>query len=190
MYERGERLPGVDFLARFSEELEIPFEELLSERLLSSADPCARERAGQSAGGRGSPEYVPVQHVRSSATGEPRESAPPPVAFSRDWLRGELGLGAEQLGYLEMEGDAMEPTLRTGAQLLVDCTGSERTNWEGIYVLNMAGELLVKRLQRLPDHRIKVSSDNPAYEDFVLPVGEGEAEPDVMGQVVWVGRRV
>jgi phage repressor protein C with HTH and peptisase S24 domain len=112
------------------------------------------------------------------------------LAFSRDWLASELGLEPARAAYLEMEGDAMEPTLRPGACLLVDRSVGERGSWEGIYALYLDGELLVKRLQRLPDRRIKVSCDNPAYEDFLLPLEGSEPQLEVVGQVVWVGRRL
>lgn len=190
MYERGERLPGVDFLARFSRDLEVSFDDLLAERLLSSPEPAAQAFAAAPQGEAGAG-YLPVPLLRAGGQGEEAPGGPAaPLAFSQDWLVKELGVEPGRAAYLEMDGDAMEPTLRAGSLLLVDCGAGERPGWEGICVLHLDGELLVKRVQRLPDRRIKVSSDNPAYEDFLLPLDGTDPELEVVGQVVWAGRRL
>ena len=133
---------------------------------------------------------VPQLDVRASAgagalTGE--ESTPSHLAFDPKWLRRIAG-DPKQLSMIRVEGDSMLPTLSDGDEILVDRgDGAERLR-DGIYVLRMEGALIVKRLALNPAaRRISVRSDNPAYPswDDCNP-----ADVDVIGRVVWVGRRV
>ena len=59
---------------------------------------------------------------------------------------------------------------------------------DGLYVLRLDGMLLVKRLAISPAaRRVSILSDNPAYP------GWSDCDPaavDVVGRVVWVGRRL
>ena len=59
----------------------------------------------------------------------------------------------------------------------------------GIYVLEVEGERLVKRIQRRLDGSIVLISDNASYERDYVPA-EGVAAVKVVGRVVWVGGRV
>ena len=75
----------------------------------------------------------------------------------------------------------MEPTIKATELLLVDRASTRPA--DGIYVLRLEGNLLVKRLQCLPGGQIKVSSDNPAYEPFIVRMDDG-ADFAILGRVV------
>jgi len=82
----------------------------------------------------------------------------------------------------------MEPTIRDGDLLLVD-TSQKDVVEDGIYVLHLNNHLLAKRLQRLHDGSIRISSDNPAYAEEVVTSGE-LSTLDIIGRAVWSGRRI
>ena len=128
--------------------------------------------------GEGSPEggssstdlvFVPQLPVRASAgAGAVVEQEQPAamLAFSRRWLR-EHGVSPSHASVITVWGDSMEPTLRDGDLVLVD-TGQNEPHREGIYVLRMGEDLLIKRLAFGLDH-ITIISDNPAIKDEVVP---------------------
>ena len=88
------------------------------------------------------------------------------LAISRRWLR-EHGVSPNHASVITVWGDSMEPTLRDGDLVLVD-TSQNQPRREGIYVLRMGEDLLIKRLAFGLDH-ITIISDNPAIKDEVVP---------------------
>lgn len=133
---------------------------------------------------------VTVYDVRASAgLGAAIEEENPvsSIAFRRDWLSQE-GLATSGLAAVTADGDSMEPTVKDGSLLLVDTAQSDLAG-NRIYVLRMDGHLYAKRLQRLTDGSIRVSSDNPAYADEVVDKDE-VSKLDIIGRVVWAGRRM
>jgi len=110
------------------------------------------------------------------------------IGFDATWLR-RLGLGgaAGRLSLIRVSGDSMAPTLADGDEILVDHDDGAGRLRDGIYVLRIEGALVVKRLAVGPGGRLNVRSDNEAYP------GWPDVEPgavDVVGRVVWVGRRL
>lgn len=112
------------------------------------------------------------------------------LAFKREWLRRELHARAADLYLIEVDGESMEPTLRPGDVILVDHRSAQAVPRDGIYVMRMDGSLLVKRLQRLPGRKVKVASDNNAYEPFELDIDAPGEDVSIIGRVVWTGRRM
>lgn len=107
----------------------------------------------------------------------------------RLWLDVERRPARKDRCLILMEGDSMEPTLRAGDILLVDCRDVTAQR-DGIYILRADNTLLVKRLQRLPGRRLKISSDNPAYVPFELDLKQQTDEFVIVGRAVGVGRRI
>ena len=66
----------------------------------------------------------------------------------------------------------------------------DREPREGIYVLRLDGQLIVKRVQRLPGSELFVTSTNPAYKPFTINLNNIPSDFDVVGKVVWYGRVV
>lgn len=110
------------------------------------------------------------------------------VLFRTDYLRHELGLDPRHLTVIQAKGDSMEPTIQSGDLLLVDLSQAHDAD-NAIYVLNVDGRLLVKRLAFRLDGTIRVLSDNPKYEAEVVKREDAEAFR-LVGRVVWSGGRV
>jgi phage repressor protein C with HTH and peptisase S24 domain len=105
------------------------------------------------------------------------------LAFSEDWVRNTLHRRPANLALLEATGDSMDPTIRDGDVLLVD-TSVRDIQSSRVYVLQVNGALLVKRIQVRLDGSLVVKSDNPSYEAEV--VRPDERNPlRIVGQVVW-----
>lgn len=133
---------------------------------------------------------IPRLEVRASAgpgalAGEERLNAH--LAFDAHWLR-RIAADPKLLSVIQVEGDSMLPTLAHGDEILVDRGDAAARLRDGIYVLRLDEALLVKRLAVNPVARlVTVKSDNPAYPSWPdCPTGD----MDVVGRVVWVGRRM
>jgi Peptidase S24-like len=103
--------------------------------------------------------------------------------------RSVRGLGnAGLLSMIKVSGDSMDPTLGDGDDILVDRSDAADRVRDGIYVLRFDGALNVKRIALNPEgRRFTVRSDNAAYPSWP------DCDPtriDIIGRVVWVGRRV
>ena len=110
------------------------------------------------------------------------------IAFDPAWLRRVARGAPDQLSIIRVAGDSMAPTLADGDDILVDRGDTAARLRDGIYVLRIEGALVVKRLALNPASRtVSIRSDNPAYPgwpDCDL------AAVDVVGRVVWAGRRI
>jgi phage repressor protein C with HTH and peptisase S24 domain len=109
------------------------------------------------------------------------------LAFRRDWLR-RIGVAPQAARALTARGDSMEPTIHDGDILLAD-TSVEHIVDNGIYVLVLAGLLLLKRVHPTRDGSVTLISDNPLYPQEIVPVHE---IPDlvVAGRIRWFGRSI
>ena len=104
------------------------------------------------------------------------------IRFSRRWLR-EMGLEGANLSAIRVEGDSMEPLLRSGDEIFVD---RNKRSGEGIFVVRIGDALHVKQVQASAPGRIALISANEAY----APIELAREEVEVIGRVVWKGGRV
>ncbi|MEO5351350.1 MAG: helix-turn-helix domain-containing protein [Magnetococcus sp. YQC-3] len=117
------------------------------------------------------------------------------LSFKVSWIEQTMGLDSRALALIHVLGDSMEPTLKEGDLLLLDRrgympSGAGRTaRSDAIYVLLRGEELVVKRLQFGFDGSVTVQSDNPIYATQLIPA-EKSPGVQVVGRVVWVGRKV
>ncbi|MFW2351209.1 S24 family peptidase [Qipengyuania sp.] len=102
--------------------------------------------------------------------------------FSRRWLR-EMGLEGADLTAIRVEGDSMEPALRSGDEIFVD---RNKRAGEGIHVVRIGDALHVKQVQASAPGRITLISANDSY----APIDLAREEVEVIGRVVWKGGRV
>ncbi|MDB5671777.1 MAG: peptidase [Alphaproteobacteria bacterium] len=134
---------------------------------------------------------VPRLDVGASAGAgalDPEERQLGRIGFDPLWLR-RLGISdGKALSVIRVQGDSMTPTLSDGDEILVDRGDGAPRLRDGIYVLRLEDTLVVKRLALSPAaSRVSILSDNQAYPgwpDCAL------SAIDVVGRVVWVGRRL
>lgn len=111
------------------------------------------------------------------------------LAFKADWVINILKVKPQNLVLISALGDSMVPAIADGDLLAVDI-GRKAVEDDGIYCFRTDDSgLMIKRLQRMPDNVVVVRSDNPAYQQFtVTPDYTGVFQ--VIGRVVWVGRKI
>jgi len=118
---------------------------------------------------------------------EPEPEKQHEILFRLEWIRTITDAPIERLFALTVEGNSMAPTLMDGDLALIDRTRTQARS-DGIYLINVDGELLVKRLQKsLTDGTWTIISDNPLY-----PSESGITRDllDIEGRVMWIGRKV
>lgn len=107
--------------------------------------------------------------------------------FSRRYLADELRLSPSRLVVLEVVGDSMEPTLKSGDRVLVNMADT-RVSQPGIFVLWDGDGTVVKRLELVPSSKppvLKRISDNPLHGTYDVPA----VDTKIIGRVVWIARR-
>ncbi|MGI2800165.1 S24 family peptidase [Photobacterium damselae] len=115
---------------------------------------------------------IPKYNVSASAGGGcviDNEHIIESIEVSSSWLK-HKGLSGKSLCLIDAAGNSMEPTISNGADLLVELkTFSADTALQGIYVINVDGDLKVKRLEySVLKDGYRIISDNPLYsEDFI-----------------------
>ncbi len=108
--------------------------------------------------------------------------------FPSEYIR-ELRVTPETARIVEVIGDSMEPTLRSGDKVMVDTSISGRCpSPPGIFVLWDGFGVCVKRLEIIPNSdpaALRIISDNPnngTYERLL-------SDCNIIGRVMWFSRR-
>ena len=110
------------------------------------------------------------------------EESKPPVLFDKTHLEQVLNVNPDHCSFVTMKGDSMSPTINSGDQLLID---HQSVTGDGVFLMKIEGELLVKRLQVIPGMGIDIISDNKKYKSYQLDASKIE----VIGRKVWAGGR-
>jgi len=126
---------------------------------------------------------LPVQASAGPGAAEQGGAAFDNFRFSQRWLR-EQGLEPTKLSAVRVVGDSMEPLLREGDDLLVDM--AERPFRDGIFVVRLDDNLLVKRVTSQGGGRFSLLSQNLSYPPLSVT---GEAL-QFLGRVVWKSGRL
>jgi len=137
---------------------------------------------------------IPVYDVKAAAghgATVQTEDVVDTLVFKREWIHQTLHANPNDLYLIAVQGESMTPTLHPGDMILVDRRTESTIGADGVYVLRMGDSLLVKRVQRLPGRTLRISSDNPAYQSFELPLDSANDDDlAIIGRVVWAGRRM
>lgn len=110
-----------------------------------------------------------------------------PLDFDAAWLQQLCGACPDEVCLLEMRGEAMEPTLRSGDLLLIDKRVS-KVDQDGLYAVRAAA-LEIKRIQKRPAGALRLGSDNPNCKSTAL-TRAAAGRLAIVGRVVWFGRRL
>jgi transcriptional regulator with XRE-family HTH domain len=98
-------------------------------------------------------------------------------AFPASFVTNKLQASAKNLLVIEVEGDAMAPTITSGDKVIVD-TGHKTPSPDGLYAIRDSFEnVIVRRLQLLraaQSGRVKIISDNPKHAAEEVALGELE----------------
>lgn len=108
------------------------------------------------------------------------------VSFRRYWVINHLRTDPRNLSVISVHGDSMDGLLNDKDIILIN--HGDRDPREGIYVLRIDGQLIVKRVQRLPGAQLYITSTNTAYQPFTIDLNKVPDDFDVVGKVVWYGR--
>lgn len=135
--------------------------------------------------------FVPRYNVQAAAgfgSWNDDESPMFTVSFRRYWVTHHLKADPKMLSVISVCGDSMEGVLNDKDIILINHGDKEPR--EGIYVLRLDGQLIVKRVQRLPGAELYITSTNPAYKPYTIKLDSIPDDFDVVGKVVWYGRVV
>lgn len=110
------------------------------------------------------------------------------MAFRRYWLENYITRDVKQLSVISVKGDSMEGVLNDGDTILVN--HAYITPRDGLYVLRINENLLVKRLQLMPGNIVRVISANDAYPTFEIHLQNMTDDVAIIGRVEWFGRTI
>lgn len=130
--------------------------------------------------------FMPRNRIRFSSGREGvlrSEQVVDSIAFRAAWVKGSLHTESRDLLLIEVVGDSMAPTVEDSDLILANLA-EPRFRQDGIYLLRHDGGLTVKRIQRRPDGKLLIRSDNPKYEPMVV------GSVKIIGRVIWIGGRV
>ncbi|KVO91157.1 hypothetical protein WK92_08555 [Burkholderia ubonensis] len=83
----------------------------------------------------------------------------------------------------------MAPLLQDGDNILVN--HAVNSPQDGVYVIRIDGQVLVKQTQVLTGKKLRIVSVNTTYESYTVDLAEdNQTDFEVIGKVVWFGRQI
>lgn len=134
---------------------------------------------------------VPTQIISEDTVAEGTHSAALPRRGSEGFVFLDRAL-METLGELralmvhDVADEAMEPTLSRGALCVVD-TSQTQVARDGLYLLALRGQEIVRRVLTQIDGSVRVVGDQPMYREGMVTRPE---DLTVVGRVVWASSRL
>lgn len=108
------------------------------------------------------------------------------LAFSTQYLREMTSAKGGQLAAIRVKGDSMIPTIQDDDMVVIDLT-KKNLDFDGLFVMRVGEALQIKRIGRGARRTsVMVIADNSLYP----PVDTERTEIDVVGKVIWYGRKV
>ena len=103
------------------------------------------------------------------------------------WLR-RLCNRPAGVAILPIVGEAMQPTLQNGDEVMIHRLRSHDALHDGLYAVRGSSETFVRRIALDPTkNRISVLTDHPAYPSWN---GVQRKAINVVGRVIWIGSQV
>lgn len=141
--------------------------------------------------GEAPPGYVVVPrfNVQASAGGGSlvaHEQVVDYFAFSEHFMRHVLGYPTDDVTVIEVRGDSMQPTLYHGDAVLVLTREDQALENGQLYVMELGGSLIVKRVQLSATGGVTLLSDNSRYAPERVTRDELLALR-IIGRVLWRG---
>lgn len=204
-YENGTREPSATFVVNFAKMAGVSLEWLLlgEGQMLKQAASEVASGSGSDSGHcvcldtLGNPVdldefvFIPRYNLKAAAGhGATTEGEKPmfSMAFRRYWVENYLRATPTDLSVISVKGDSMEGVLNDRDVILLNTSDTQASS--GLYVLRVDGDLVVKRVQRLPGGVLRVISANEAYATFDVDLNNPPADFGVIGRVVWFGRQI
>lgn len=110
------------------------------------------------------------------------------LLLRNDWIRAVCGVEPDHVQVELAEDESMAPTIKPRDVVLIDTSESAVVR-SGIYVVESAGQRLIRRAQPRHDGSMVLLTDNSAYQPDVVSK-EAAGSIKVVGRVVWVGGAV
>ena len=103
------------------------------------------------------------------------------IAVDKAFLK---GLDTRNLRIFEVVGDSMEPDFYEGDWAIADMVAGRNkfVRIAGVYIVRVDDVVYIKRVEFLPQGKIKLISLNPKYSDM-YPHKEGYSECEILGKV-------
>lgn len=108
------------------------------------------------------------------------------VPFQRAWLRSMMRGSIQELFVARGAGDSMQPTILDGDIVLIDTAQKAIQQQDRIWAVAYGDLGMIKRVRRLPSGNYVLLSDNST----VPPIECADGEMQVVGRVIWIGRRI
>lgn len=156
------------------------------EWLATGVEPARGAHAATRAAAQGDFIFMPRNRIRFASGRDgilSSEQVVDSIAFRADWVKQTLKADPRDLILIEAVGDSMAPTVED-ADLILANLAEPRFRQDGIYLFRNESGLVVKRIQRRPDGKLLMRSDNPKYEAMVV------SNVSIIGRVIWIGGRV
>lgn len=112
------------------------------------------------------------------------------IGLEAGYVRNVLQAQPEGLYAIVVDGDSMEPDIRSGEIALVSSVQNSHATRDGIHILRLEGSLLCKRLGRLPGRKIAIKSANPGYPSYEVSMDDPNLDLAILGRVVGIFRRM
>ncbi|MBE5527719.1 repressor [Laribacter hongkongensis] len=201
LYEEGVREPKPSTLIAISEAFSVRIEWLMLGEYSSTLPP--RDAADVVDAGcpcvdtLGNPVnlqdfvFIPRYNLKASAGHGMDANGEKPIfsmAFRRYWIDNFLRLDPHDLSVISVKGDSMEGVLNDRDVILVN--HADNAPKDGLYVLRIDGDLVVKRLQRKLGGKIGIISANEAYAPYDIDLNDLPNDFAIVGRVVWFGRQL
>lgn len=135
--------------------------------------------------------FIPRYRIKASAghgaailNEEPMFS----MAFRRYWIENYLQADPKDLAVWSIKGDSMFGVLNDRDVILINL--ADRNPGSGLYVLRIDGDIIAKRVQRLPGGKLSVTSENDSYHPFEVDLNDKSNDVEVLAKIVWFARQL